>query len=45
MPMNYWILQSNPKYFRLLDWLRDYNWLAYESLVDKAGRVMLTITC
>ena len=32
--MNYWILQSNPKYFRLLDWLRDFNWLGDERLVD-----------
>lgn len=32
--MNYWILQSNPKYFRLLDWLRDFNWLRDERLVD-----------
>ena len=32
--MSYWILQSNPKYFRLLDWLRDFDWLGDESLVD-----------
>ena len=45
MPMNYRILPSNPEYFCLLDWLRDFNWLADESLIDKAGRVILTITC
>jgi hypothetical protein len=45
MSMNYWILQSNPKYLRLLDRLGDFNWLADESLVDKTGRVILTITC
>ena len=32
--MNYWILQSNPRYFRLLDWLRDFNWVEDKSLVD-----------
>ena len=32
--MNYWILQSNPKYFRILDWLSDFNWLSDESPVD-----------
>ncbi len=32
--MNYWILQSNPKYFRILDWLREFNWLGDKTLVD-----------
>lgn len=32
--MNYWILQSNPKYFRILDWLRDFNWLGDKTLID-----------
>jgi len=32
--MNYWILQSNPKYFQLLKWLKDFNWIKDKSLVD-----------
>ena len=32
--MNYWILQSNPECFDILNWLRDFNWLHDESLVD-----------
>jgi hypothetical protein len=32
--MNYWILQSNPKYFRILDWLQNFNWLNDDNLTD-----------
>ncbi len=32
--MNYWILQSNPDSFRILDWLRDFNWLGDSNLID-----------
>lgn len=32
--MNYWILQSNPRYFKLLDWLSDFLWLDDNALVD-----------
>jgi len=32
--MNYWILQSNPKYFRILDWLRDFAWLGDKPMLD-----------
>jgi len=32
--MNYWILQSNPAKFRILHWLRDFNWLGDKTLVD-----------
>ena len=32
--LNCWILQSNPKYFRILDWLRDFPWLRDKPLPD-----------
>jgi hypothetical protein len=32
--MNYWILQSNPKYFRIVSWLSDFNWLGDNNLTD-----------
>jgi len=32
--VNYWILQSNPEYFRILDWLRDFTWLGDKPLLD-----------
>ena len=32
--MNYWILQSNPAKFRLLDWLQDFNWIKDPGLID-----------
>lgn len=33
--MNYWILQANPRNFRLLDWLVDFDWVRDKSLVDR----------
>ena len=33
--MNYWILQSNPEYFDILGWLRDFPWLKDEPLTDR----------
>ncbi len=32
--MNYWILQCNPTYFRLKDWLNDFNWINDPQLID-----------
>ena len=32
--MNYWILQSNPAKFRIMDWIKDYNWLGEPPLID-----------
>ena len=32
--MSHWILQSDPKEFRLINWLQDFNWVANDSLID-----------
>lgn len=32
--MNYWILQSNPAKFRILNWLIDFDWIRDPILID-----------
>ena len=32
--MPYWILQSNPSKFRIIDWLKDFNWCSDSNLID-----------
>jgi hypothetical protein len=32
--MSCWILQSNPSEFRLVDWLRDFDWITDDRLID-----------